>query len=86
MTNKAKRYVKERDEMLMKRSVTALEEFIKRHADMYEEGFLEAFLLMPAAIKEATLHKMIVAAVKLPEKMRRESAMWLASIGMGVGL
>lgn len=85
MTNKVKRYVKERDEMLMKRSVAALEEFIKRHADMYEDGFLKAFETMPYSIREATLHKMIMGAVKLPEDIRRESAMWLASRGMGVG-
>ena len=84
MTNKAKRYVKERDEMLMKRSVEALEAFVKSHADMFEEGFRETFMRMPEGIKEATLHKMIVGAVKLPENIRRESAMWLAWRGMGV--
>ena len=84
MTNKLKRYVKERDEMLMKRSVTALEAFVRKHADMYEDGFLEAFETMPDTIREATLHKMIMGAAKLPENIRRESAMWLASRGMGV--
>lgn len=83
MTNKAKRYVKERDEMLMKRSVTALEEFVAKHADMFHEGFSETFLMMPEEVKEATMHKMIIGAVKLPENIRRESAMWLASRGMG---
>lgn len=86
MTNKVKRYVKDRDEMLMKRSVEALEAFIEAHKDMLSEGFGERFSAAPQMVKEATLHKMIVEAVKLPEDIRRESAMWLASRGMGVGL
>lgn len=84
MTNKAKRYVKERDEMLMKRSVTALEEFVVKHADMFDAGFSETFARMPEGVKEATMHKMIMGAVKLPENIRRESAMWLASRGVGL--
>ena len=86
MTNKAKRYVKERDEMLMKRSVAELEAFIEAHKDMLTEGFGERFAAAPQLVKEATLHKMIVEVVKLPENIRRESAMWLATRGFGVGV
>ena len=81
MNAKIKKYVRERDEMLLKRDVAALEEFVRSHAEFYQEGFAEIFSAAKDDVKEATLHKMIVHAVKLPVKIRSESALWLITHG-----
>jgi hypothetical protein len=86
MNAKIKRYVKERDEMLKKRDIAALEEFVRSHAEFYHEGFAEMFAAASEEVKRATLHKMIVNAVKLPKDMRAESARWLISHGFSLGI
>lgn len=79
-----KRYVKERDEMLQKCSVEALEEFAKSHAQFFPKGFTEMFASASYGVKEATLHKMIVSAVNLPADLRKASAIWLTSRGFSL--
>lgn len=86
MNAKIKKYVRERDEMLKKRDIAALEEFIKSHAEFYTKGFAERFTATSEAVKWVTLHKMIVNAVKLPKEMRAESARWLISNGFSLGI
>jgi hypothetical protein len=81
-----KKYVKERDEMLKKCDVAALEEFIRSHAQFFQEGFAEKFATASEEVKLATLHKMIVHAVKLPQDLRNESALWLVTHGYGLGI
>ena len=81
MTNSAKKYVKERDAMLMKCSVAELTKFVNNHKDAYTKEYVTAFNEAPDAVKEITLHKMIVNVVSLPEKLRQNSAIWLVSHG-----
>lgn len=86
MNARIKKYVKERDEMLKKCDVAALEEFIRSHAQFFSTGFAEKFASASEAVKEATLHKMIVNAVNLPAELRKESAFWLVTHGFSLDI
>ena len=86
MNARLKKYVKERDEMLKKCDVAELEKFIKSHAQFYTHGFADGFAKARAEVKEATLHKMIVNAVKLPKDLRDKSALWLVTHGFSLGI
>lgn len=81
-----KKYVKERDEMLKKCNVAALEEFVRSHAEFFQEGFAEKFAAASDHVKKCTLHKMIVNAVKLPQELREKSALWLALNGYDLNI
>ena len=70
-------FVKERDEMLLKRSVPALRQFLEEHKECYPEGFIEGFRLVSDAVAEITLHKMIANVTTLPKKYRVLSRLWL---------
>lgn len=76
-----KKYVKERDEMLKKCDVAALERFVEAHADVLPAAFLDRFRVAGPELKACILHKMIVNAVKLPKELRDKSALWLISRG-----
>lgn len=81
-----KKYVKDRDEMLKKCDVAELEKFIRSHAQFYTQGFADSFSKARTEVKEATLHKMIVNAVKLPKDLRDKSALWLVTHGFGLDI
>ena len=81
-----KKYVRERDEMLKKRSITALREFVKTHAEFYTPEFVAAFAVARDEVVEITLHKMIVNAIKLPKEMRDKSALWLIARGYSLAI
>ena len=51
-----KQYVKERDEMLMKRSPEELRKFIQNHSECFPGRFVEAIAKAPKNILEITLH------------------------------
>lgn len=78
---KLERFVRERDEMLLKCSVEELKHFVVNHAKEYGEDFVEAFLLAGDLIQEVTLHKMIAAVTTMPVHMRRDSMAWLTEHG-----
>lgn len=86
MNARLKTYVKERDEMLKKCDVAELEKFIRSHAQLYTQGFADGFVKARAEVKEATLHKMIVNAVKPPKDLRDKSALWLITHGFSLDL
>ena len=67
--------------MLEKLSVVELENFVRSHADFYDDGFPELLSSLSYELKECVLHKMIVNAVKLPADLRKSSAVWLISRG-----
>lgn len=79
-----KRYIKERDEMLKKCDVAALEEFIRSHEQFFYDGFAAAFAAASEKFKQCTLHKMIVKAPKLPKELRDKSALWLVTHGFSL--
>lgn len=81
-----KKYAKERDEMLKKCDVAALEAFIRSHAQFFQEGFAEKFAAASDEVKKCTLHKMIVNAVKLPKELRDKSALWLVLNGYSLDI
>ena len=81
MTAKAKRYTKERDEMLKKCDVAELERFVEAHADVLPAAFLDGFRVAGPELKACILHKMIVNVSKLPKELRDKSALWLVSRG-----
>ena len=72
-----KKYVRERDEMLKKRSVSELRKFVAANRDILGAEYVEAFSKASDTVVEITLHKMICNAIKLPAEMRRDSAIWL---------
>lgn len=76
-----KKYVKERDAMLLKRDVGELKKFVNNRKYLFDTEWLINFNNASDEILEVTLHKMIVNAVKLPEDFRRESAIWLTLRG-----
>ena len=75
------KYVKERDEMLMKCDPEELRKFVQSHKECFETRFVLAILAAPKQILEITLHKMIFNAKNLPKKMRNDSAAWLIERG-----
>lgn len=79
--NKLQRYVKERDEMLLKRDVEALRKFVNDHASYFSADYVKAINNAPANILEITLHKMIVNVTSLPKSLKNESAKWLLDHG-----
>jgi hypothetical protein len=76
-----KKYVKERDEMLLKRSVSELRKFVKNHAEFYEKEYIENFEKASDEVVEITLHKMIANVTSLPEEFVKESIVWLLERG-----
>ena len=81
MKSAIKKYVKERDAMLLKRDVAELKKFVNSHKQFFDPVFIIAFNNARDGFVEVTLHKMIVNAIKLPEDLRKESAIWLTSRG-----
>ena len=79
--NKIKKYAKERDEMLLKRSVAELKTFVNNHAEYYSPMFIAAINAAPDFVLEITLHKMVVHCTNLPFEFRAESADWLLERG-----
>ncbi len=77
MKASVKRYVRERDEMLKKRSVSELRKFVAEHKDILGAEYVAAFSKASDEFIEIVLHKMICNAIKLPAEMRRDSAIWL---------
>lgn len=76
-----KKYVKERDEMLLKRSVSELRKFAKTHAAFFSKEYLESFEKASDEVVEITLHKMIANGTSLPEEFVKESIVWLLERG-----
>lgn len=84
MNAKIKKYVRERDEMLKKRDIAALEQFIRSHEEFFGKGFAARFADTSEGYKRCMLHKMIANAVNLPQDMRAESARWLVYHGFTI--
>lgn len=76
-----KKFVKERNEMLLKCDVNELRKFVQNNGHLYGEEFLIAFGMATDDVLEVTLHKMIVNVPSLPEELRKQSAVWLALHG-----
>lgn len=79
--DKLKKYAKERDEMLLKRSVNAFREFVKTHAELYDKEYVENFKKASDEVVEITLHKMIANCTNLPNDFVKESIVWLLERG-----
>lgn len=80
-SEKIEKFVRDRDEMLLRGSVEELKHFMINHAKEYGEDFVEAFLLAGDLVQEATLHKMIAVVTTMPVHMRRDSMAWLTEHG-----
>lgn len=85
---KLERFIRDRDEMLLKCSVEELRAFVESRAgEWYDFAFVETFLEAPELIQESVLHKMIVSVTTVPVKQRQESMTWLLAHGFsGYGL
>lgn len=86
MRKEIKKYVKERDEMLKKRSVEELRKFVNSHKQYYDSAYIEAFNMASDNLLEVTLHKMIVNVTSMPETMRSQSAIWLVTRGYDLNI
>ena len=60
------KYVKERDEMLLKGSVAELKKFIAKYEECYNPMMVDALARSKDEVLEITLHKMIIHCVNLP--------------------
>lgn len=69
-----KEYVKERDEMLNKHSVEALEEFIQKNKELYGEVFVGLWNNATYDIKLETLCKMILEVENHDESWKKWAA------------
>ena len=76
-----KNWVKQRDEMLLKCDINELRKFVSAHPEMYGKAFINAINEADDEILTTSLHKMRVAAVRLPESERDKSAAWLSVNG-----
>jgi len=81
-----KKYVKERDKMLKKCSVSEYRKFVHEHKQSFSKEFISAFDKATDEVLEISLHKMIVNAVKLPKDMRDRSALWLVVRGFDLNI
>lgn len=75
------KYVKERDEMLLKCSVDELRKFAAEHKKHFNPMLVDAFARASDEVLEITLHKMIVNCTNLPYVFRTKSACWLLERG-----
>ena len=80
------KYVKERDEMLLKGSVAELKKFIAKYEEYYNPMMVDALARAKDEVLEITLHKMIIHCVNLPFDYRQKSADWLLDRGYGLYL
>lgn len=76
-----KKYVKERNEMLKKCSVSEFRKFVNTHKQQYSAEYLSAFNAAPDEVLKISLHKMIVNVPSLPKELREKSAFWLIMHG-----
>lgn len=81
MNANIKKYVKERDEMLLKCDVNELRKFINTHKELYRPDVLTSMNASSDEVLTITLHKMIVNVTTLPRKLREKSAWWLVLHG-----
>lgn len=75
------KFVKERDEMLLKRSVSELRKFVNEHTDYYESFFIRATNVASDEVLEVALNKMIANVTSLPADFVEESIEWLLERG-----
>lgn len=86
MIENLKQYVKERDEMLLKRDVGELRKFAINHKHNLNPDIRLALISATDEVLEITLHKMIVNCTNLPFNFRQQSADWLLDRGYNVGI
>lgn len=86
MKAQIKKYVKERNEMLKKCSVSELRKFVNEHKELCTSEYLEAFNKASDEVLKATLHKMIVNVPSLPQELREKSAFWLGLHGLSLDI
>ena len=80
------KYVKERDEMLLKGSVAELKKFVKKYEQYYSPMIANSMARAKDEVLEITLHKMIIHCVNLPFDYRQKSADWLLNRGYSLDL
>ena len=80
------KYVKERDEMLLKGSVDELKKFVKKYEQYYSPMIANSMARAKDEVLEITLHKMIIHCVNLPFDYRQKSADWLLDRGYSLDL
>ena len=80
------KYVKERDEMLLKGSVAELKKFIAKYEEYYNPMIAKSMEKAKDEVLEITLHKMIIHCVNLPFDYRQKSADWLLDRGYSLDL
>ena len=79
-----KKYVKERDEMLLKCSVDELRTFVGKYEHFFNLMFVDAIARATDELLEITLHKMIINCTNLPFEFRQKSADWLLDRGYSI--
>lgn len=72
-----KRYINDRNEMLLKCNVNELRNFIRSNKAVYDAELYEHMMAASDNQLEVVLHKMIVNVVTLPKGFRAKSEKWL---------
>ena len=80
------KYVKRRDEMLLKCDIYELRKFVNENKKYYSKQFVKAFNAASDKVVEMTLHKMIVCCTNLPFDFRQKSADWLIDRGLSLDI
>ena len=80
------KYVKQRDEMLLKCDINELRKFVRKNKGLYDKRFVKAFSVATDEVVEMTLHKMIVNCTNLPFNFRQKSADWLIDKGLSLDI
>ena len=81
-----KKFVKERNEMLLKCDVNELRKFVTNRPEWYGEDFRNKIREASDEVLKITLHKMIVNVPKLPKNLREKSAFWLILHGYDLNI
>lgn len=81
-----KRFVKERDAMLKRRSVYELIKFVNENKRYYGEDYVQTVNEADYKTLEIALHKMIVNVTSMPDELRSQSAKWLVMKGYSLNI
>ena len=77
----AKKFIKERDTVLKRRSVEEFIKFVNANTQYYGEAYVKAVNEAPYKTIEVAINKMIVNITSMPEGLRSQCAKWLVTRG-----
>ena len=86
MSCNEKKFIKERDMMLKRRSVEEFIKFVNANKQYYGEAYVKAVTEAPYKTLEVAINKMIVNVTSMPEELRSQCGRWLVSRGYSLDI